>query len=123
MSAIGAKRKLPFPKKAAQFPECAARRTRDRFDFLQLRVRSLSGQPPSVATPPDFRIKKFVPPFPSVGGSIMLTELEMVPICGTLLPIAEASLWSVIFDFRFSFRDLARDTFVHGRDWFGRHLK
>jgi hypothetical protein len=51
-------------------------------------VRIFIPQPPSVATPPNFPIEKFVPPFPSVGGSIMPAEHEMVPICSTLLPIA-----------------------------------
>jgi hypothetical protein len=70
-----------------------------------------------VATPGNFRIEKFVPLFRSVGRRVRLTEHEVVPICSKVLPISEASLRTLIFDFPFSTSALVGDRFMHGRDW------
>jgi hypothetical protein len=65
-------------------------------------VRILLPQPPSVATPPDFRIEKIVPSFRPVGRSLRLTEHEVMPIRSKVLPISEAGLRTPMFDFLIS---------------------
>lgn len=81
-------------------------------------VRAMPGQTPSVATPPDFRIEKFVPLFRSVGRRVRLIEHEVAPICSKVLPISEASLRTPLFDFPFSTGALVGDGFACCRDYF-----
>jgi hypothetical protein len=81
-------------------------------------VRILIPQPPSVATPHDFRIEKFVPSFPPVGRSAKRLEQKMVPICSKVLPISGANLRTLIFDFPFSTSALVGDRFACCRDCF-----
>ena len=59
-----------------------------------------------------------MPPFRPLGWRVRLTEHEVVPICSKVLPISDASLRTLIFDFPFSTSALVGDRFGCCRDCF-----
>jgi hypothetical protein len=75
---------MPFPELRADFPKARA----IAGETVSNRVRILKALPLSVATPGNFRIEKFVPPFPPVGRSVRRPEQKVVPICSKLLPVS-----------------------------------
>lgn len=61
-----------FLKWAARFPKTVAQCVRDRFDFLLLRVRSVSGRPTSPVDWINFQSCEKTAPIPSLAGDFVL---------------------------------------------------